>query len=485
MQVTNNLLSLTAFKSRLMIVKDTETNQIENTDSINSQVNNSQTTLPCVSTSNVNKSLSVKDSTMTVADIKAAIYNRSHPSVENVTTSYGKSFDEICKTLGISPGTSITKSDLNKLTRNDSKEDANSDFCGALNRAFSYLKPTDTISYNDLMLFFMRGAGTDGKMDFNEYKNVVNQYSDIVQQQYEACADEQAKLEFIIEKTKDYLTESRMDLQLMALERLTTDPVASENIPHPDTTTYPDAVEQVASVGQIAFANLPIERDANGKIITAQGGGYLTTEGTTKYYKDSKVTMWAGDSDQEGKNDKNEIIWGDGGITLNAELYLGDENTQWYELVEVLVHELTHATAFYYYVPSEDSVSFSIRGLDFMLEKGLLTQTQYNKFYTQPTEEEWPEYIALVNSMWDEWAAYTTSCNYLDSIGEDVFKRKYNDLAVAGTKEQDAIADHMEGTGYVKRDDQGNILNKPVDPVEYFNWDYDTLQNMFYFDLNA
>ena len=481
MQVTNNLLSLTAFKSRQMIVKDTETNQIENTDSINSQVNNSQPTLPCVSTSNVNKSLSVKDSTMTVADIKAAIYNRSHPSVENVTTTYGTSFDDICKTLGISPGTSITKSDLNKLTRNDSKEDANKDFCGALNRAFSYLKPTDTISYNDLMLFFMRGAGTDGKMNFAEYVTVVNQYSDIVQQQFEACADEQAKLEFVIEKTKDYLTESHMELQLKALKRLTTDPVASENVPHPDTTTYPDAENQVASVGQIAFANLP-EPENGGINLGAYG---TTIYGGDYHYRDSDVIMWGSDKDHGGYNEEiNKNVWLDGGITLNAEYYLGNNNTQWYELVEVFVHELTHATAFYYYVPSENSISFSKRGLDFMLEKGLLTQTQYDKFFSQLTNDEWPEYVALVNSMWDEWAAYTTTCNYWDSIAGDVFEDKSKqDLAVNGPEEQDAIADHIK-SGYEKTDKDG-VLHKPIDPVEYFNWDYDTLQNMFYFDLNA
>ena len=184
MQISNNLLSLTLYKSQYKALEEVEINTLQNTEALDNAAAESTVTIPVASAPKANKS-------MLAADIKAAIYNYTHPSVTGVTNSYGADFDSICTTLGIGPNSTITKSDLTKLTRDDSKEDSNNDFFGALNRAFSYLNPEDTISYNDLMLFFMRGSGTDCVMDFGEYQNVVNQYSDIVQKQYDACTTPQ------------------------------------------------------------------------------------------------------------------------------------------------------------------------------------------------------------------------------------------------------------------------------------------------------
>lgn len=472
MQISNNLLSLTLYKSQCKALEEVEMNTIQDTEALDNTAAESAVTIPAASVPKANKS-------MLTADIKSAIYNYCHPTVTGVTnSSYGMDFNSICTTLGIGPNSTITKADLTKLTRDDTKEDSNNDFFGALNRAFSYLKPEDTISYNDLMLFFMRGAGNDGNLNFSEYQNVVNQYSDIVQKQYDACKTPQEKLEFALEKTRDYLTESCMDLQLMALERLTTT-VASENVPDPDTETYTDAVKQVANVGQIAFADLGGYK--NGSITL---GSYATTRYASDHYKSSDVIMWAGDSDGEWyDSETDEKGWNDGGITLNSRYYLDSSHNEWYKIVETFVHELTHATAFYYYVynSSTGNVGFSRRGIDFMLEKGLINQTQYNKF-SSLTDADWPEYIALVNSMWDEWAAYTTSCNYWDSIGGDVFNSN-QDLAVNGPQEQSAIDQHLIDTDYDKYVD--GVWTQVPDPMEYFNWDYDKFQNMFYFDLNA
>lgn len=464
MQISNNLLSLTLYKSQCKALEEVEMNTLQNTEALDNAAAESTVTKPVASAPKANKS-------MLTADIKTAIYKYTHPSVTGVTNSYGMDFDSICTTLEIRPGSTITKSDLTKLTRNDSDEDSNNDFFGALNRAFSYLKPTDTISYNDLMLFFMRGAGTDGNLNFEEYQNVVNQYSDIVQKQYDACSTPQAKLEFAIEKTKDYLTESHMELQLMALERLT-NTVASENVPNPDTSTYHDAAIQIANVGQIAFAP---ESD-----ISTQGS-YATTRYSEDKYENSDIMMWAGDDDYGFFDvESQKDWWNDGGITLNSNYFLNGSHNQWYELVETLVHELTHATAFYYYNVTENEsglhTSFSQNGLKFMLSKGLITQEQYNSFNTSN------KCIALVNSMWDEWAAYTTSCNYLDSIGADVFNNG-NDLAVDGPNEKNAIAQHLIDTGYDKYVD--GVWTQVPNPMAYFHWDYNKFQSMFYFDLNA
>ena len=249
-------------------------------------------------TSSVNSQSAVATSSPanTIADIKNAIFNYSHPTVNSITSSYGGDFDSICATMGISPTTKITKADLTKLTRNDTLEDSNQDFMGALNRAFSYLEPNDTISYNDVMLFFMRGVSTinrsDNVLSFSEYQTVVQRYSNIVQRQYEACSTEQEKLEFIIDKTKDYLIESRMDLQLAALERLTVT-TASDNVANPNSSVYLDVVPQVANVGQVAFANLGGWGDG---YITGGAYGSWQEDGGTRY-RNSEVSRWWGDED--------------------------------------------------------------------------------------------------------------------------------------------------------------------------------------------
>lgn len=469
MDITSNLLTLATYKSRKI-------ESTENTEAAHTQAPVGNTTI--ITATDETKLVPAESGInnakqMLYSDIKAAIYNKSHPSVNGVTTSYGTTFDTICTTLGISPGSSITKADLTKLTRNDSLEDANNDFCGALNRAFSYLSPTDTISYNDLMLFFMRGAGSDGKLNFSEYKTVVNNYADIVQQQFEACTTPQQKLEFAIQKTKDYLTESRMDMQLNALTRLTTEPCASENIPDAGTRypTYENAVNQIAHVGQIAFADLGDWQtvdangnpDPNGGYRTITQGAYQSWIGSNSYtVNGANVNMWGGDDDGYYTVD-GQKYWGDTGITLNSKYYIEGSSTKWYELVEVFVHELTHATAYYYYDATNWPSTFTQRGLDFMASKGFINSGAYSPSSTNT------DLIYMVSTMWDEYAAYTTSCNYFDSIGGDVFDSGV-DLAVNGTQEKTAIQNHLVSTGY-------GVRPTP----DYKGWDWETFNNMFYF----
>lgn len=470
MEITNNLLNMTIYKSRKKVsnIEETQTETVcENT-----VLNQAETKiLPAQSEISALKSI-------LSSDIKAAIYNYSHPSISGVTTTYGTTFNQICSTLNIGPNSTITKADLTKLTRNDTNEDNNKDFFGALNRAFSYLSPQETISYNDLMLFFMRGAGNDGQMNFNEYKTVVNAYSDIVQQQFEACTTAQQKLEFAIQKTQDYLIESRMDMQLNALNRLITEPCASQNVPNPDSS-YIGAVQQDAHVGQIAFADLGDYQNIDPDGIANSGDEYKTiTQGAYQSWQTNNTThnnsdigMWVADYDAyytiDGKN-----YWGDTGITLNSRYYLQNSSVKWYELVEVFVHELTHATAYYYYnVDSNGNSTFSQRGLDFMVSKGFITAGQYT------TATNSPELMYLVETMWDEWAAYTTSCNYFDSIGGDVFDSS-NDLAVSGSQEKSAIRQHLRDTGYDKYE---NGVWKERPTPDYKNWNWDTFNKMFYY----
>ena len=422
------------------------------------------------------------------ADIKGAIYNICHPSIRNngendrITTTYGNDFKEICNTLSISPTASITKAALTKLTRNDAKEDANSDFYGALNRAFSYKKPDEEITYKDLQLFFMRGSKFDGELNFNDYCDAVEEYSNIVQSQYEACTTDQEKLEFIIAKTKDYLTESCMKLQLAALKRLTTDPVAKDNVPHPDKQ-YEGAVDQVANVGQIAFADLG--GDKNG-IITC--GAYMAWNSPYATVNQTDVGFWVGDEDKVEHNDKDgKDYWRDCGITLNTQVYC-ERGVKWYDVVEVLVHELTHATAYYYYGHNEEDCWTTDWGIDLLDNLGLIKKDNY----------EGGDVLYMLNTMWGEWAAYTTTCNYYDSIGGDLFDNDLidnplykNKLAVHGvTAEEDAIRSHLKTCGYddnkpITKEDGTEVMEYRQEAQPgYNNWDWDEFNNMFYFDLH-
>lgn len=458
MEITNNFLSITMYNSREIVPPNGTTDDLDQYDTINPAQSNARNISDPDEINNVQQ--------MHYADIKAAIYNRSHPTVTDVTTSYGQKFDDICASLGISPNTTITKADLTKMTRNDTLEDANKDFCGALNRAFSFLSPTDTISYKDAMLFFMRGAGNDGDLSWTDYVGVVNNYAKIVQNQYEACSTTQEKLEFAIQKTRDYLIESRMDLQLAALDRLTTEPCASQNVPNPDTTQYPNAKAQNANVGQIAFADL-------GDYRTLENGNKVITKGSYQYFQwnqmtvdKSSVSMWLKDNDQASGS-----TWADCGITLNSTYYFNeDKPVKWYVLVETLVHELTHATAYYYY----NGRKFSQQGLDFMISKGFINSGEYST-----TDTNNGDLLYMVQTMKDEWAAYTTSANYWDSIAGDVWNSSQS-LAKDGDQEREAIRAHLKNTGYDTFNADGTVISQRPQP-EYKNWDWDTFNNMFYF----
>ena len=470
---SNYLLSQTLYKSNLnnrIKISEDDTEQLTQQSVQQTQVE---------STSQINPVLAgLQSSEIKLTDIKAAIYNYNHPSLTGITITgsngYGTDFKTICQSLGVGPNQSITKSDLTKLTRNDTKEDANKDLCGALNRAFSYLGPNDTISYNDLMLFFMRGAGVDCNMSLNEYKTVVNNYAQIVQNQYEACTNAQAKLEFVIEKTRDYLNESGMTMQLDALDRLTVT-CADDNIPNEETlqelysqyNVQLTESPQIAWVGQIAYA--PIQSEKGTTL-----GSYVSVPSDETYeYNNQNVNMWVLDYDwvYNAGTEENPIIdRQDFGITLNSNYFLPENQSQapkWYEVVETLVHELTHATAYFYYTPNEDNFSsiFTQSGLSFMENKGIISSGEYNIYSKDP------KLVYLVQSMWDEFAAYYSSCNYWDSIAGDVFEpaavSSENDLNVNGSQEAQAILNHI-----------AQYYDNVAIPLDQSKWDiYNT---MFY-----
>ena len=100
-----------------------------------------------------------------------------------------------------------------------------------------------------------------------------------------------------------------------------------------------------------------------------------------------------------------------------------------------------------------------------MENKGIISSGEYNIYSKDP------KLVYLVQSMWDEFAAYYSSCNYWDSIAGDVFEpaavSSENDLNVNGSQEAQAILNHI-----------AQYYDNVAIPLDQSKWDiYNT---MFY-----
>ncbi len=224
--------------------------------------------------------------------------------------------------------TGITKAQLIAITKYDSVEDNIYDFFGTISRAFSDRKNSDLISWKEIRHLFY--AANESELLDNiecsakELQDKVNTYALKVQKEYQSL-DNQHKLEFILDKTEDYLIASGMQDQLDAMYRLMNTPNGTTN------PAYINLVpKQVCNVGQIGFAPLP----AN------ENGSYTYTE--------NDYGVWDGDDDMIAYYADSIDGWLDAGIVLKSD-YLNGNLYKWYEVVDTMVHELTHATAYKYY----------------------------------------------------------------------------------------------------------------------------------------
>lgn len=322
----------------------------------------------------------------------------------------------------------ITKAQLTKLTQNDDFEDAHNDFFGAINRAFSNRKADDYITYDDINNLIVKAAGNDHQLSQTELNTKVLQYADKVQKQFESCTMEQ-RVDFIIDKTRDYLKSVNLQPQLNALDRLL-------NLEDDDINN-----NHKYNKGKIAFVDME----------GSQLGGYQFTLGVEKIYtphpnyntahgngRGYYAYLWAGDEDVEF--DDNSTA--DGGLTLNS-LYLDASVKQWYEAVATLVHELTHACAYQYAILEDDYVLPSQIGIDRLKDCGAIAQGDYNNFqkylvdmdFDQTDNEQWEiwnelynYYVYLTSTLWGEYAAYQTDADYADSIAGDIFDTQSGDI---------------------------------------------------------
>ena len=336
----------------------------------------------------------------------------------NDTTSMFEYLNTLDSSITAESG--ITRAQLVALTQNENWEDDNYDFFGMLNRIFDVLDKDDnsTLSFEEIKDFIGDEIGSSA----TTYKNKVNSYAAQIQAEYSTLSD-QKKLEFALEKTEEYLEAAGLTLQLNALNRLLSQTDLHNSI----------------KVGNIAIADLN-EGNTSGYYTL---GSYMCLAGAFNYdYNGTthEVSVWASDDD---------LASDDLGITLDSSLL----EKNWYELVDVLVHELTHATASQFY--TQDSTD--------PYETASLTQSNilelYNMGYIDATEyqyyiDNWVSVVSnaddinrlfyLASCAWGEYVAYQTDADYVDSIAGDEFDAANMTTAVDGPDEKETIENHID-----------------------------------------
>ena len=394
--------------------------------------------------------------------IKELIYNSHHSFIANFRDA-DTFFDYVNakKDSTITKETGISRAQLVSITQNDIWEDNHQDFFGLLNRSFYSLDKSGDgyLSYDELKDFLNKSLKKGG---YNDYKNQVQAYADEVQNEIDNLKGK-AKINKIIDLTKDYLNSigSRGKNQLDALERL---------LKTEDQFTASDM-----HVGQRSFKNLP----------KGTGGCYVAFPGMTYSY-DGKYDASTFLTDQDDKASDNDC-----GIVLNSDYLSG----RWEYLVDVLVHELTHATWYQYSGSNNGPMTITEETLTRLYNMGVfkndeefelakenfsdlkssyvfrsgtwyencevdnpnITITEEGAGYnfngknvvTDPkTIKKLEQYLFLVSAVRDEYVAYQVDADYLDSIGGDELQvRNYAEggsytypiTGVNGDKEKEAI----------------------------------------------
>lgn len=420
-----------------------------------------------------------------ISNIKQAIYNLHHninpptptpidpepnpnpdDESENKQTFINSSYDSFCDaesmftylnriTNGeITKSTGISRKQLIKLTENETAEETNSGFFGTLNRIFNNVNfntnDDDVLSFDEINNFIGEELGTDAFA----YLNKVNAYTNEIQEQYMLLTP-QEKLDFVIEKTVEYLDCAGLEKQKAALERLMSETDTSN-------TNYAAKRGQIV---MIPIANTPDGLTVLGAYQSAAFKYTYTPNGTDPSQRYTGVSH-AYDYDSNGI---------DRGITLNSKLL----NNNWYELVNTLVHELTHAAAYLYYpnptytIDEENKISLVFNQeqqlgaiKDILVADGLyefycnnFANIVNNRAITIPTgvhqgESAYDRLMYMLECQWGEYAAYQVDADYMDSIAGDIFNSfgNYwgnNDIAtsVLGAQEASTIHNHIDN-GY-------------------------------------
>lgn len=353
---------------------------------------------------------------------------------------------------GIDTSKGISRADLVKLSQDDVWEDSHWDFFGCLNRIFDELDVNGTadnyLSKEELNAFF-----PDGKIDENstDYLLRVLEYSQKIDEYYQSLSNKD-KVQYAINKTREYLEARGMQAQIDALDRL----LAQQDY---------RSLSGSATSGDIIFGNI-VFSDLGG-----YDNGYVTLGaysyfhyllgGSATYTVDGKtydVSLYGVDhstvtgdgidgSTYVDKNGETQI--NDVGLTLNSNDAAEMLKKPWYYIVDTLVHELTHATA-YQYVNEDNNPSgcfntFNYSQIEQLYNEGLITEVEWGQFKSAQNVQivdcdDYGNFISLNDTLsplyrklmyltsckWGEYAAYQADADFIDSIGGDVMNGRVN-----------------------------------------------------------
>ncbi len=318
----------------------------------------------------------------------------------------------------ISKDTGITRAQLIELTQNDSWEDSNYDFFGALNRVFNVLdqNSNDILTAEEIKELIGDEIGSSSSV----YLLKVEAYAAEIQAEY-ARLSNQKKLEFAIDRTREYLEAAGLDAQLAALDRL----LGMKDL------------HNTIKVGQIAIADLNPDYTGTGIFCY----GRYSYAAVSEIYEDKYDIMTFGYDEDNTANDA--------GIHLDISIL----QNEWYVLVETLVHELTHATAYqyttifeqdgkpYYKVPTQTQI-------DSLYKLGALSSSEY-AWYTKNKDtmtfgsDEAKRFRYLARTACGEYIAYQVEADYMDSIAGDILDPD-TISAADGPQELDKIKNHVD-----------------------------------------
>ena len=379
---------------------------------------------------------------------------KSFISTCNGTGATFDTIDEMFSVLsehGIDTSKGISRADLVKLTQDDTWEDSHWDFFGCLNRIFDVLDgDAETAAvdiYNDgddgyltkeeLLIFFPDGKIDESRVD---YQMRVLEYSQKINEYYQSLSDKD-KAQFAIDKTKEYLEVRGMQDQLDSLERL---------LGQEDYRTT-EGIEDSANLifGNLVFADIGAP-DEDGSYNAGVYQYYCTCGSYTgQNGSEYSVALFAEDHNLTTPGyDNLDGSDFDSGITINTNEEIHFFEKPWYMVVDTLVHELTHATAYQYASADlETRMNGTFRAFNKdevkkLYDDGLISDMEWNQFdgaYTANVQiieitssgeveakiaDLAPLYIKLMyltSCKWGEYAAYQVDGDFMDSIGGDIF----------------------------------------------------------------
>ena len=263
-----------------------------------------------------------------ISRIKQVIYDLHHPTTTpgpGTTPDTGETpagqigfmhdFDDVDEMFNyintidptVTKETGLDGNALWQLTQRDDWERNNNSFFGIMNHGFNLIDTDNdgVLSYEEISDFV-----GDEMATVSDYLNKVQEYSNELQKDFNNMTAQQ-KLDFAIEKAREYFEQVGLTEQIASLDRL-----IREN--------------------KIGFMDLN-----EGKTYVEGAGGWVL--GAYASLADSDGN-WAGDDDMffdvdgDGKDDYHGGLWLD-------EYYYCERGCYWYDLVGTLIHELTHATA--------------------------------------------------------------------------------------------------------------------------------------------